>query len=292
MPAFEYAPGVRLCYRDTSAARDARPAVLLLHGLGVTGRSWQPQIPPLVQAGFRALAVDLPGFGGSTTWCGREGPAGMDRLATPVLRLLDALELEQVALVGLSMGGAVTLQLALDHPERVERMILANTFARLVGGAAGAISAARANPAGLRLWPYYLYRYLLVQTLGLGVQASAVSRRLFPQPAGLPQRVSFVAQVLQADPAAYRATMRLLARFNVEPRLNRIDPRLAARTLVVTAAEDTIVAPAVQHRLAQGLPGARHIIIPSAGHAVTAEQPQAFNHIMIEFLKSGSDNHR
>jgi len=90
--------------------------------------------------------------------------------------------------------------------------------------------------------------------------------------------------VLQADPAAYRATMRLLARFNVEPRLGQIDPRLAARTLVVTGANDTIVAPATQHRLARGLPGAQHIIIPNAGHAVTAEQPEAFNKVMLEFL--------
>lgn len=283
MPIIEYAPGARLSYRDTGSIGTPASTVVLLHGLGVNGRMWSPQIPVLVQAGRRVLSVDLPGFGGSSPWPGPNDTSHTVRcLSDPVARLVEALDLPTVSLVGLSMGGTVSLQLALDHPQRVERLLLVNTFARLSGGASsGSVSC-------LRLWPFYLYRFLLVQTVGLGRQAQTVAMRLFPRQEEMPQRVSFVAQVLQADPAAYRAAMLLLARFNVEPRLGEIDTR-AIPTLVVTGEKDSIVAPETQRRMAQRIIGARHVVIPNANHAVTAERPEEFNQIMVDFLTGPRD---
>jgi 3-oxoadipate enol-lactonase len=262
MASLAYAPGAKLFYLDDNPAGDR--AVLLLHGLGVTGRSWRFQIPVLVQAGFRVLAPDMPGFGRSTAWY---GAPGMNRLVYPLVALLDHLKLTAVDVIGISMGGTIALQLTLDHPSRVNRLILISTFARLK----------LANPY---LLPFYLMRYLQVETTGLERQVKGVALRMFPHPEQSLQRTTFTAQVLLADPAAYQSTMRLLARFNVQDRLSEI----CAPTLVVTPSRDTTVAPANQYRLAQGIPAARHVIIQDSGHAVIGEKPDEFNQIMLDFV--------
>lgn len=266
MNLLPYAPHASLSYLDENPA--GGPAVVLLHGLGVSGRCWALQFPALAQAGWRALAPDLPGFGRSSAPPGG-GPRGMRRLSEPVAALLDALGLERAAVVGLSLGGAAALQLALDHPQRVSGLLLVSTFARLE----------LAHPA---LLPFYLLRYLQAEALGIEFQARGVARRMFPRPDQAAQRVAFRAQVLQADPAAYRAAMRLAVRFNAAPRLGQI----ACPALVVSGADDTTVAPANQAALAGGLPGTRQIVLPAAGHALIAERPAEFNQIMLDFLQS------
>ncbi|MFM8319487.1 MAG: alpha/beta fold hydrolase [Chloroflexota bacterium] len=263
MPEYEYTPGFSLFYLDQDP--QASDAVVLLHGLGASGISWQYQLPMLQACGFRALAPDLPGFGRSPY---RRGSPRLPAMSQAVCALLDQLKLERVALVGISMGGCVALQLALDHPARVERLALINTFARL-----GVFHLANL--------PYYLTRLALIYSLGLERQAKTVARRVFPKPGQEALRVGLIAQILEADPAAYRATMTALARFNVERRLGEI----RVPTLVVSGEEDTTVAQEAQQRLANGIHGAQHIDVPNAGHGVTAEQPEALNHILADFLR-------
>lgn len=265
MNLLPYAPQAYLSYLDENPA--SAPAVVLLHGLGVSGRCWALQLPALARAGWRALAPDLPGFGRSSVR--RGGPHGMRQMAEPIVALLDALGLEQAAVVGLSLGGAAALQLALDHPQRVSGLLLVSTFAHL--------ELARPD-----LLPFHLLRYALAAAAGLETQARRVARRMFPRPDQAPQRIAFLAQILQADPPAYRAAMRRIVRFNVAPRLGQI----ACPTLVVTGADDTTVAPANQAALAQGIRGARQVVIPAAGHALIAEKPAEFNQIMLDFLDS------
>jgi 3-oxoadipate enol-lactonase len=74
--------------------------------------------------------------------------------------------------------------------------------------------------------------------------------------------------------------MRALARFDVRRRLSDI----RAPTLVVTGEEDTTVPPATQRELAEGIPGAQHVTIAGAGHAVIADSPEAFNRTLLAFL--------
>ena len=166
------------------------------------------------------------------------------------------------------MGGTMALQLTLDFPHHVKRLVLVNTFARLQ----------LASPLVL---PYFALRFLLVHTLGLPVQARQVAKRLFPLPEQEPLRQALIEQILQADPRAYRAAMRALARFNVYQRL----PEIQAPTLVITGERDTTVPPANQHVLAAGIRAARQVTVPAAGHAVTVEKPAEFNHLLIDFLQ-------
>lgn len=237
--------------------------VLLLHGLGSTAASWQAQLTALAEAGFRPIAVDLPGFGKTP----HRGPWSPQRAAAAALALLESLDALPAHVVGISMGGTVALAAALEFPKKVRSLTLVNTFAAL-------------RPEGLREWAYFALRMVVVHTVGLEVQGRTVVKHIFPKAGQEAMREALLAEIRQADPRAYRAAMRALARFNVVSRLGEIH----CPTLVVTGEEDATIPPTVQAELARGIPGARHVVISGAGHAVIADSPEAFNRALLEFL--------
>jgi pimeloyl-ACP methyl ester carboxylesterase len=96
--------------------------VVLVHGLGSRGQDWAPLLPALVHGGFRVVAMDLPGFG--ATSAPKDRTYSISHQARFVESFLEALRLERVSLVGVSMGGWIAATVALDAPERVERLVL------------------------------------------------------------------------------------------------------------------------------------------------------------------------
>ena len=240
------------------------PAVLLLHGLGADGSSWGLQVPALSRAGFRPLAPDAPGFG-SSPYDGRGW--NIRRVAGQMAGLLEQLGSRPAHVVGLSMGGVIAQQLALDYPQMIKKLVLVSTFSAL-------------RPDDLSGWAYFIRRAGAVLTLGMQAQAQVVARRVFPAPQDQPLREMFLKVVSHADPHAYRRAMLSLGLFDSSRRLGQIQ----APTLVVTGANDTTVSPARQRRLADGIPEARQVVIPQAGHAVSVDQPEQFNRVLLEFL--------
>ncbi len=240
------------------------PAVLLLHGLGVNGQSWLLQLDALGAAGLRPLAVDVPGFGQSP-YAGRGW--GLARVAASLAAFVRARGVGAVHVVGLSMGGVIAQQFALDFPDLTRKLVLVNTFAVL-------------RPKTLGGWAYFLSRLVVVHFVGLRKQADLVARRVFPRPNQAPLRQTFIQQVMQADPRAYRAAMRALGLCNLAPRLGE----LRMPVLVITGAQDTTVPPAAQRHLVESISGARQVVISGAGHAVSVEQPDEFNRVLLEFL--------
>jgi 3-oxoadipate enol-lactonase len=245
---------------------EGSPPVLLLHGLGANANSWLLQFQPLSEAGFRPLAVDAPGFGESPydgrSWTTR-------RVAASVVELLDELGAAPAHVVGLSMGGIIAQQLALDFPAKVRSLVLVSTFAHL-------------RPDNLSGWLYFLRRFLVIYALGLKAQARVVVERIFPGEDRAPLRQLLVDSISQADLRAYRAAMGSLGSFNSVDRLGEIK----VPTLVVTGRQDTTVLPMRQRILVEGIPGARQVVLESAGHAVPVDQPDEFNRELLGFLKS------
>jgi 3-oxoadipate enol-lactonase len=242
------------------------PAVLLLHGLGADGTSWTLQLPALAEAGFRPIAPDAPGFGQSRY----DGRGWTVRgVAAQLAAMLEELHTGPVHVVGLSMGGVIAQQFALDFPQLTRKLVLASTFSVL-------------RPENLNGWFYFLQRFLVVNTLGLPAQAKVVARRLFPEEQNAPLREMLIRIISQADPRAYRKAMFCLGTFDSRKWL----ANLVAPTLVVTGADDTTVSPARQKLLVGGIPGARQIVIPSAGHAVSIDQAEAFNRALLEFIRA------
>ncbi|NPA31508.1 MAG: alpha/beta fold hydrolase [Chloroflexi bacterium] len=245
--------------------RGRRGTVLLLHGLGSVGETWVGQAPVLRALDLRGLAPDQPGFG-RTPWPG--GPVTVERYAAFARAVLDRYRVEAAHVAGISFGGTVALQLALDAPERVRSLTLVNTFAHL-------------RPRTLRQWLYFAARSLVTRLSSHQRQAALVARRVFPKPEHAEFRAFLERTIRQADPQVYRTLLRVLWDFDVRPRLAEI----RVPTLVVTAAEDTTVPPQVQAELAQGIPTARQVIIPAAGHGVIADQRDAFNRHWQAFLE-------
>jgi pimeloyl-ACP methyl ester carboxylesterase len=255
--------GPTIHYSDHN--QNGHPVVLLLHGLGVNSDSWQLQIPALTKAGFRILAPDLRGFGRSSYPGGSCNPVVM---AEDMATFMNSLAISSSHIIGISMGGTVALQLALMQPTIVESLILTNTFAKL-------------RPRKFYIWIFYAVRLLLVHLIGINKQADFVARRLFPEPKQEQLREIFKSQVKQANPHGYRSTMRSYVRYDLSDQINSID----VPALVITGERDSIVSPEVQIEMAEKIPKAEHVFISDAGHAVSVEQPEEYNRIVLKFLE-------
>jgi pimeloyl-ACP methyl ester carboxylesterase len=251
-----------LHYLDFNPEGD--PPVLLLHGLGADSSSWGYQIPALCEAGLRPIAPDLPGFGKSLPGSGRWTIA---RAAEDVVRLLVGLKISQVRMVGISMGGTVALQMALDFPKWVQKLVLVSTFACL-------------RPKRFDEMSYLVGRFVVANLRGKEYQAGAVAMRLFPDPAQAQLREEIKQRILQSDQRVYRQAMQALAIFDARRRLSEIQ----VPTLVISGERDTTVPLPNQRELLEGIPGARQVVIPAAGHAVIADQVARFNCELLDFL--------
>ena len=242
-----------------------QPVVLLLHGLGADSTSWILQMPALSEAGFRPVSPDVPGFG-SSPYAG--GGWNVWRVAAQVADLLVELGCGPAHIVGLSMGGVIAQRFALDFPQLTRKLVLLSTFSVL-------------RPQGLNGWTYFIRRAAALLILGMNAQARVVARHIFPNPQDEALREMYLAAVARANPQAYRKAMLSMGTFDSRKRLGEIK----APTLVITGSDDGTIPPERQKILAQGIPSARQVIIPQAGHAVSVDQAERFNQLLLDFFK-------
>ena len=135
------------------------PVLLLLHGLGADSTSWGYQIPALMGAKMRPISVDLPGFGKSIYY-GRNWKIRI--IAGETADLVRSITSSTCTVVGISMGGTIALQLCLDYPELVERLVLVSTFANL-------------RSEGVHQWVYLISRFIRANLRGVNAQAEMVA---------------------------------------------------------------------------------------------------------------------
>jgi pimeloyl-ACP methyl ester carboxylesterase len=241
------------------------PPLLLLHGLGSSRNDWLMQLLVLIPR-YRTVVVDLRGHGLSPK---PPGPYRMELLAADVARLLARLDAHPAHVIGISLGGAVAQQLALDFPDLARSLILVNTAARFIS------SDWRQRLMGLR-------RVAGVYLGGMDRTAQAVADRLFPWPEQAALRRETAQRIAGNDLRAYRATLWAIARFDGRSRLDQI----ACPTLVVAGDRDTTVPLAAKRLLAEHIPNSRLEIVAGSGHATPIDQPEAFNRVMLRFLET------
>jgi 3-oxoadipate enol-lactonase len=252
-------PGVRLHYADEGSGAP----VVLLHGIGASIADWDFQIPSLSRR-YRIIAPDLRGFGLSE----KAGDYRVGTFAADVWTLLDRLGVVRFNLVGHSMGGAVALQMAVDRPERIERLVAADT-----------LPSFETNTFAKRI--LFAYRYAMMGVFGPQRLASAVAQKLFPGENQAALRERAVAGGLANDRGVYLDTIRNLLGWHVSDRL----ARLTMPTLVLAAEHDYF--PVEDARaFAKSVPGARLKVFKGMHHAVPLEAPKAFNAALRSFFES------
>ncbi len=236
--------------------------LLLLHGLGSRSEDWQMQVP-VFAARYQVITADMRGHGRSDK---PAGPYSVPMMAADVLALLDALGVDAAHVVGLSMGGMIAFQLAVDHPERVRSLVIVNSGPALVP---------RTFSDRLRVFQ----RLALASLFGPARTGRFLSGRLFPKPEQEPLRQQFITQWAKNDPQAYLASMRALVGWSVLERIGRID----CPTLIVSGDRDYTPVDA-KRAYAALIPGARLVVIEDSGHATPIDQAGRFGACVLEFL--------
>lgn len=250
--------GQAIHYRSDGERR--LPAVLLSNSLGTDLGMWSGQVAALAQC-FHVVRYDTRGHGGSGV---STGPCDIAALAEDALALLDHLDIERAHVVGLSMGGVTAQWLAAHAPERVGRLVLANTAACI-----GTFDGWTARAAAVR-------------DQGLGELAAGAPQRWFT-PAFMQRQPGLVAamqRVLGAqDPEGYAACCDALARAD----LRALTPLITAPTLVIAGSEDPVTTLVDAAYLRDTIPGAELVAL-HASHLSNIEAEAAFNSALLRFL--------
>lgn len=253
--------GLRLAYRVEGAA-DA-PALVFSNSLGADLRMWDAQAAAL-RARFRIVRYDTRGHGQSGV---PDDPATIAQLGGDLLALLDHLAIAQANICGLSLGGLTALWLATEHPDRVARLVLANTAARI-----GSVESWEARSAAVEAGGLEAVREAVV-----GRFLSAEFRRRQP---AMTARVS--AMLTSTPPAGYLAACAALR----EADLRAIVPTIRVPTLIIAGAWDESTPPRQAEELHAALPGSELVVLPAA-HLSNIEQPERFTAAVLAFLTEG-----
>ncbi len=238
------------------------PVLILGPSLGTTWHMWDRQIPELIKQ-WRVFRFDLPGHGGAPAY-----PAGsVGDLAGRLLATLDGLGVQRFGYAGCALGGAVGVELALRHPERVASLALIAASPRF--GTADE----------------FRQRGVIVRTNGLDPIARTSPERWFTHgfAAAQPAITDWAVQMVRTtDPGCYIAACEALAAWDVRAELAGV----SVPTLVLVGSEDQVTGPAEARTLVAGIPDARLAVVPGASHLVPVEQPAAVTDLLVRHFST------
>jgi 3-oxoadipate enol-lactonase len=226
---------------------------------------WDGQAPAL-ERDFRILRYDLRGHGGSET---TSGDYSIDILVRDLRTLLESQKVEKTSLVGLGLGGAIAQAFAIQHPERVERLMPCCCRARMV-------------PDFAAMW--HKLRET-VQKNGLESIVEPTVQRWFSEDfkAAHPDVLEQVRKMIRGTTQqGYLGVTAAFLGLDVENDLGRI----SAPTLYVSGANDHLGGPpALMKGLSEKVRGAQHVSVPNAAHIANIQNPEGFNKVLADFLR-------
>jgi 3-oxoadipate enol-lactonase/4-carboxymuconolactone decarboxylase len=258
----------KLNFRVSGA--ESAPPLILGPSIGTSLAVWEPQVTALARD-FRVIRWDLPGHGATPASVLRDrtpGATTVADLAELVIDLADSLGLDRFSYAGVSIGGAIGLQLAVSRPDRIAALAVVCSSARF--GEAAAV---------------YRERAAQVREQGTGpVAASQAGRWFTPAFHGTPQADALLADLRAADPEGYAACCDALTTFDLRDQLGKI----TAPTLVVAGRNDPATPPPHAREIADGIPGAGLTEVAHASHLALVEQPAAVLAALRAHLAGGA----
>ncbi len=241
---------------------DKGPVLVFSDSLGTDFSMWDPQMAEL-QRHFRILRYDTRGHGRSSV---TPGDYTIEQLGQDVLGLLDSLGLDRVHFCGLSMGGMIGIWLGIHTPNRLHRLVLSNTAARI---------------GTKEMWNA---RIATVRKDGMKSVAATVIERWFTPGgrASFPERVAEAKRMLEnSPPEGYAASCAAIRDMDQRETVARIK----APTLVIYGGSDPVTPASDAHFLAERIRGAVELEV-AAAHLSNVEQPEAFTEAVRSFLST------
>jgi 3-oxoadipate enol-lactonase len=237
--------------------------VVFTHAFPLTRAMWRPQLDALA-TGYHAVAYDVRGFGRSPAG---DGQYTLELMVDDLLALLDERKIDRAVLIGLSMGGYITLRAAERAPDRIRALVLAGTR-----------SEADSNEAKIK-------RAAAIKTVkekGVAEFAEGFLKTAFA-PSTSPATLEEARRlILSNSPTGIcGALLALASRTDTTAFL----PRIKVPTLVLVGEHDTLTPPADARALAGKIPGAELHVLPGAAHISNMENPTEFNRHLLDFLR-------
>jgi 3-oxoadipate enol-lactonase len=228
------------------------PPLLLIQGLGYPRWGWEPIVVPLAKT-YQVITFDNRGIGDSDA---PPGPYDTAMMAADAVGILDALDVPRAHVMGASLGGMIAQRLVLDHPARVDRLVLACT-----------------TPGGPAAYPLPAATLALIRQAADLPSAEAVRRftanALAQPPPGLVDELTARRLARPQDPAAWQAQSAASLGHDAYDRLGQV----AAPTLVLHGTADRVVDPRNAPLLAGRIPSARLEMLDGLGHLFFWEDP-------------------
>jgi 3-oxoadipate enol-lactonase len=246
------------------SGKEGGPVVVLSHSLGSSLAMWDPQMA-ILEAHYQVIRYDTRGHGDSDT---PKGAYTLDQLGKDAIGLLDALGLDMVHWVGLSMGGMIGQCLALNHAERLKSLVLCDTAA-IIGEEAQQVWQERIDA---------------VRDKGMQVHVQETLERWFTPPylKKNPPWVDLIRRHFLATPVAgYIGCSEAIRGLNYLEGLSAI----RIPTLIMVGEDDPGTPVAASEAMHERIPGSRLVVLPCAAHLSNIEQADAFNRVLIAFLE-------
>ncbi len=246
--------GLHYFAQEAETAETNRPPVILIHGAGGSCLSWPPQLRRL--SGETIYALDLPGHGQSQG----AGRQSISAYADDVAQFMQSLKIRSAVIVGISMGSAIALTLALNYPKKVKGLGL------LGGGAKMRVASSILDTAGNP------------NTFESAVDS--INTNCFSE--STPQNIIQLSKqnMLKIRPPVLLGDFLACNEFDVAGQLKKVNPP----TLIICGAEDKMTPPKFSESLRDGITKSRLHVLDQAGHMVMLEKPDQVASILKQFL--------
>jgi len=249
--------------RYVVSGHDGADTVMLAHSLASSHIMWAPQVRAL-EPRYRVLRYDIRGHGASGV---PAGPYTLEQLAADAVSLLDALDIDRVHFVGLSMGGMIGQALALHHRDRLLSLGLCDTTARI--------------PASMQ--PVWRERIERARAEGMAALVEETIARWFTEPArtaGAPAIDMIREQILATPVEGFVGCCEAISALDYLDRLDQVD----LPTLILVGEQDPSTPVVASEAIQARIPGSRLVRLADAAHLSNIEQAAGFNEALLAFL--------